>query len=357
MLVGVEVEEQLLHLVHDLGDAGVAAVDLVDHEDDGQARLERLAQHEPGLGQRALAGVDEQEHAVDHREPPLDLAAEVGVAGGVDDVDLHAAVAHRGVLGEDRDALLALEVGRVHDPVDDLLVGAERAGLAQHGVDERGLAVVDVGDDGDVADVGAACGDAERWRDLSKSGGRGTAHREAHKSTGASLLPRYGKGCTLAIRTNGEWLMYLFTRSRRVDPGDFAKAMESVVEITDHARKVTGQQIDAWSAVMSPEVGTIVWTLWAEGLAQIEQAGDALVGDSGFMKLVEKTDDHFDGPYADGVATFGARRRESRRQRIRVRRRRHRNPGHRPTSRSAWRPASRSRITSRRSRATTRCSW
>ena len=32
-----------------------------------------------------------------------------------------------------------------------LLVGAEDAALAQHGVDERGLAVVDVGDDGDVA--------------------------------------------------------------------------------------------------------------------------------------------------------------------------------------------------------------
>ena len=112
MLVGVEVEEQLLHLVHDLGDAGVAAVDLVHHEDHGQPRLERLAQHEAGLGQRALAGVDEQQHAVDHGEAALDLAAEVGVAGGVDDVDLHVAVPDRGVLGEDGDALLALEVGR-----------------------------------------------------------------------------------------------------------------------------------------------------------------------------------------------------------------------------------------------------
>ena len=91
VLVGVEVEEQLLHLVHDLRDAGVAAVDLVDHEDDRQARLERLAQHEARLRQRALAGVDEEEHAVDHGEAALDLAAEVGVAGRVDDVELHAA--------------------------------------------------------------------------------------------------------------------------------------------------------------------------------------------------------------------------------------------------------------------------
>ncbi len=62
---------------------------------------------------------------------------------------------HGGVLGEDRDALLALEVAGVHDPVGDTfeLVGGERAGLAQHRVDERGLAVVDVRDDRDVAEV------------------------------------------------------------------------------------------------------------------------------------------------------------------------------------------------------------
>ena len=42
--------------------------------------------------------------------------------GRVDDVDLRLAVADRGVLGEDRDALLALEVHRVHHPLGDVLV-------------------------------------------------------------------------------------------------------------------------------------------------------------------------------------------------------------------------------------------
>ena len=41
-------------------------------------------------GQRALGGVDEQDDAVDHGQAALDLATEVGVAGGVDDVDGHA---------------------------------------------------------------------------------------------------------------------------------------------------------------------------------------------------------------------------------------------------------------------------
>ena len=154
-LVRVEVEEELVHLVDDLGDARVGPVDLVHDEDHRQPRLERLAQHEAGLGEGALAGVDEQQHAVDHRQPAFDLAAEVGVPGRVDDVDLRAPIADGGVLGEDRDPLLALQVAGVHDALGDVLVLAERSRLPEHRVDERRLAVVDVGDDGDVADVGA----------------------------------------------------------------------------------------------------------------------------------------------------------------------------------------------------------
>ena len=122
----------------------------------GSAELERLLQDEARLRQRSFRGVDQQHHAVDHRQRALHLAAEVGVAGRVDDVDLHAAVLDGGVLGEDRDAALALEVVRVHHSLHDVLVGAEDAALVQHRVDQRGLAVVDVGDDGDVADIGTA---------------------------------------------------------------------------------------------------------------------------------------------------------------------------------------------------------
>jgi hypothetical protein len=159
-LVRVEVEEQLVRLVHHLLDPGIRAVHLVDHEDDRQPALERLAQHEPGLRQRPLAGVHEQEYTVHHGQSALHLAAEIGVARGVDDVDRHAGlargyVAHRGVLGQDRDALLPLQVHRVEHAIGHLGARMPCAGLPQHGVDQRGLAVVDVGDDRDVAQVGA----------------------------------------------------------------------------------------------------------------------------------------------------------------------------------------------------------
>ncbi len=186
-LVRVEVEEQLVHLVDDLLRARVVAVDLVDDEDDGQLRLQRLAQNEPRLRQRPLARVDEQEHAVDHRQPALDLAAEVRVAGRVDDVQLRAAEPHRRVLGEDGDALLALEVHRVHDALVHVLVLAERARLPEQRVDERRLPVVDVGDDCEVAEVFAAGHTATHGSDYKTAASPSSAFASAKKS---------GIGCT-----------------------------------------------------------------------------------------------------------------------------------------------------------------
>ena len=56
-------------------------------------------------------------------------------------------------LAEDGDAALALEVVGIHGAFDHPLVLAVDAGLLQQPVDQRGLAVVDVRDDGDVAKV------------------------------------------------------------------------------------------------------------------------------------------------------------------------------------------------------------
>ena len=116
-----------------------------------QAVLEGLLRDEAGLRHRAVDRIDQQQHAVDHRQHALDLAAEVGVARRVDDVDPVVAPGDRGVLGEDRDAAFALERVRIHDALLHVLARVERAGLTQQLVDERGLAVVDVRDDRDVA--------------------------------------------------------------------------------------------------------------------------------------------------------------------------------------------------------------
>jgi transcription elongation factor GreA len=152
-LVGVEVEEELVDLVHDLGGTGIGPIDLVHDEHHREPRLERLPENETRLRKRAFACIHQQEHAVDHGQTALDLPAEVGVPGRVDDVHLGVADLDGRVLGEDRDALLPLEVHRVEHTLRDLLVRAERAGLPEQRVDERRLPVVDVRHDGDVPKI------------------------------------------------------------------------------------------------------------------------------------------------------------------------------------------------------------
>ena len=136
--------------------AGVGTVDLVDDDDGSQVVGEGLAQDELGLRHGAFEGVDQQQSAIGHGEGALDFAAEVGVARGVDDVDLVVAVGQGDVLGEDGDAPLALQVVGVEDAVAQELAGSELAGLPQHRVDQGRLAVVDVGNDCYVADVVAS---------------------------------------------------------------------------------------------------------------------------------------------------------------------------------------------------------
>ena len=58
--------------------------------------------------------------------------------------------AHRRVLGQDRDPPLPLQRVGVHDPLLHLLVGPEGPGLPEHLIHQGGLAVIDVGDDGQV---------------------------------------------------------------------------------------------------------------------------------------------------------------------------------------------------------------
>ena len=75
------------------------------------------------------------------------------MARGIDDVDLDPLVRDGDVLGQDGDAALALLVVRVKDALLYLLVFAKCARGAQQLVDEGRLAMVDMGDDGDVSDV------------------------------------------------------------------------------------------------------------------------------------------------------------------------------------------------------------
>ena len=127
------------------------AVDLIYYHDDPVAQLQGLGQHEAGLRHGALRGVHQQDDAVDHLQDALHLAAEVGVARSIHDVDLHILILDGGVLGKDGDAPLALQVVGVHNALHHGLIFPVHAGLLEHLIHQSGLAMVNVGNYGNIS--------------------------------------------------------------------------------------------------------------------------------------------------------------------------------------------------------------
>src|SRR5579862_8611977 len=154
LFFGIEVDEQVVNLVQDFLRASVGTINLVDHEDGREVSFERLAEDVARLRQRAFAGVNQQHDTVDHLQGAFYFSAEIAVAGRVYDVDLHVVIKNGRVLGQNGDAALALQIVRVHHPFNDVLVGTKGAALLQHGVDQRGLAMVYVGNNSDVTNAG-----------------------------------------------------------------------------------------------------------------------------------------------------------------------------------------------------------
>ena len=72
------------------------------------------------------------------------------MAGSVHDIDLCPFVFHSRILGENGDSALSLDIVGIHHPLHHFLVGAEHAALAQQTVYQGRLAVVYMGNDGNI---------------------------------------------------------------------------------------------------------------------------------------------------------------------------------------------------------------
>ena len=115
--------------------------------------VERLLSHEARLWHWAINCVNEKQNAVYHRQHAFDLATKIGVSRCIDDIDAIAIPADCGVFREDRDTTFLFLVVRVHDSLDVTAARFECARLLQHLVDEGSLTMVDVGDNGDIANL------------------------------------------------------------------------------------------------------------------------------------------------------------------------------------------------------------
>lgn len=80
------------------------------------------------------------------------------MAGRVDEVDLHTLPVDRNILGQNSDAPFALQIIGIQNAITGELTGSVLTALTEQTIDERCLAVIDVGDDRNVTDVGTADG-------------------------------------------------------------------------------------------------------------------------------------------------------------------------------------------------------
>ena len=132
-------------------------VDLVDHRDHRQALLERRVAVRDALRLDPLRGVDDQQRAFASREGARDFVGEIDVPRRIDEIELVVGAVLRLVLQGDAlrfdgDAPFALQVHRI----EHLRLHFSRlqpAAQLDEAVSQCRFAVVDVGNDGEVADV------------------------------------------------------------------------------------------------------------------------------------------------------------------------------------------------------------
>jgi hypothetical protein len=96
--------------------------------------------------------------------------------------------------------------------------------------------------------------------------------------------------------------MYLFGRSRRVNPAHARAAFAVAVEAGGRASEVIGRPVFTWASVLSANLGTVLWTARFDHLDEITAADDAVTANSEFGDWVEQNDGVFSGHAEDTVS-------------------------------------------------------
>jgi hypothetical protein len=80
--------------------------------------------------------------------------------------------------------------------------------------------------------------------------------------------------------------MYQFSRAIRLAPGDPRSALTWAQRITEKVNQISEVPFTLWSAVLSPQVGTLAWSGVFAALREVEAVQDKLNSDDGFLSLV-----------------------------------------------------------------------
>src|SRR5262249_9888489 len=144
-----------LQLSMDRRHIGVREINFVDHRNDGESLCVREMHVRDRLRFDALCRIDNQERAFARRERPRNFVGKIDMAGRVEKIQsislsVFRAISHRYRMRLDRDPPFALEIHRIEQLILLLaLVNCPRA--LEQSIRQRGLAVINVRDDTEVA--------------------------------------------------------------------------------------------------------------------------------------------------------------------------------------------------------------
>jgi hypothetical protein len=96
--------------------------------------------------------------------------------------------------------------------------------------------------------------------------------------------------------------MYLFARTRSVNPGSFRAGLAAAVEGGAKASEIIGSPVFVWTSIFSPTTGTVMWSMRVDSLEELLTAGDALAADDEFDEWSRNSDALFSGPFSDVVS-------------------------------------------------------
>ncbi len=149
--------DHILDLLLDALGLGRRQIDLVEHRHDLMAGIERMIDIGERLRLDALARIDDEQRAFAGRERTRDFIGEVDMARRIHQVQ-NIGLAVFGLIFEphrlrfDGDAALAFDIHRIEHLLDHV-ARRHGAGHLDQPVGQRRFAMVDMGDDGKIADI------------------------------------------------------------------------------------------------------------------------------------------------------------------------------------------------------------
>ena len=115
--------------------------------------FQRLTQDILRLGHGAFVGVYQQQHTINHGQHAFHFSAEIRMAGRVQNIDLGAIVHHCRIFRQNGDTAFPFQIVRIHHAFRHLFIGAENMALLQHSIYQCGFAMIDMGDDRNIANI------------------------------------------------------------------------------------------------------------------------------------------------------------------------------------------------------------